>query len=75
MTNKQIELVIEMRSCFASHFGYYPNYPNEIDFDAETYVTLLKRCISEEFDHTIELYGTKPAKLPHGRQPGEMIID
>lgn len=75
MNDKQTERFIESRRRFRDLFGYFPNHPNEIDFDVEVYIKLLEQCISEDFDYTIKLYGTKPVKLPPGRQPGELIID
>lgn len=74
MIRNDIKLFVEARRRFVSHFEYYPNYPNEIDFDVKAYSKLLDRCISEDFDYTIELYGTQPIKI-RGRQPDEPIID
>ena len=47
-------------SMFREHFGYRANYPNEIDFDQNEYAKLLDKCVEENFDYTVELYGTNP---------------
>ena len=65
---------VQARIRFADHFDYYPNYPNNLDYDENAYAELLDRCIVDDFDYTIELYGTKPIKMRH-RQPNEPIID
>ena len=41
-------------------FGYIPNFPNEIDFDQNEYAELLDKCVVDNFDYTIEKYGTNP---------------
>ena len=36
-----------------------------IDFDQEIYADLLLKCIKDDFDYTIEMYGTVvPKKMP-----------
>ncbi len=47
---------------FITHFGYAPNFPNNLDFDQNEYVDLLQKCIEDNFDYTIEKYGTKAPK-------------
>lgn len=45
---------------FLKHFGYLPNNPREIRFNEEEYIDVLRKSISENFDYTVELYGTNP---------------
>lgn len=45
---------------FLKHFGYLPNDPREIHFNEEEYIAVLRKSINENFDYTIELYGTDP---------------
>jgi len=54
-------------SNFYEHFGYTPNYPNEIDFNQDEYAEFLDKCVTSNFDYTIEKYGTDPAygAVPH----------
>ena len=47
---------------FIAHFGYAPNVPNNIDFNQDEYAGYLRKCIKDNFDYTIEKYGTKPPK-------------
>lgn len=74
MVSNDATLFVKAQSRFAEHFDYYPNHPNELDFDVKAYSNLLDRCIADNFDYTIELYGTKPIKMRH-RKPNEPIID
>lgn len=57
-------------SRFLEHFGYVPNYPNEIEFNQDDYSKLLDKCIAEKFDYTIEKYGTDPT---YGTKPHDGI--
>ena len=57
-------------SLFHKHFGYTPKYPNEIDFDQDEYADLLDKCVNDNFDYTIEKYGTDPT---YGTQPHDGI--
>ena len=53
---------------FGLHFGYCPKFPPNLDFDQEEYADLLLKCVKDNFDYTIELYGTKvPEKTPKKR--------
>lgn len=53
---------------FLDFFGYSPNFPPSIDCDLEEYADLLLKCIKDNFDYTIELYGTVvPKKMPRPR--------
>lgn len=50
---------------FGFHFKYAPNLPPNLDFDQEEYADLLLKCIEDDFDYTIEKYGTiVPKKMP-----------
>lgn len=55
---------------FIRHFHYLPNYPNNADYDIEEYDQLLGKCVDDDFDYTIELYGTDPT---YGTQPWDGI--
>ena len=57
---------------FIAHFRYAPNFPNDLDFDQNEYADFLQKCIDDNFDYTIEKYGTKPPKY-FGR--AEVLID
>lgn len=43
---------------FVLHFDYNPNFPPNLDFNQEEYAELLLKCIEDNFDYTIEKYGT-----------------
>ena len=45
---------------FWKHFKYGPEFPQNMDFDQDEYAELLLKCIEDDFDYTIELYGTIP---------------
>ena len=47
-------------SIFIHHFGYDPKTPNNIDFDQDAYAEELLKCVEDDFDYTIEKYGTIP---------------
>ena len=50
---------------FVMHFDYCPNFPPNLDFNQEEYAELLLKCIEDDFDYTIEKYGTVvPKKMP-----------
>ena len=58
---------------FLEHFGYCPNFPDDIyigKFNQDEYADLLEKCIQDNFDYTIELYGTDPE---YGTQPDDGI--
>lgn len=53
------------RMKFVDHFCYSPNFPPDLFFDQEEYADLLLKCIEDNFDYTIEKYGTVvPKKMP-----------
>ena len=64
----------EARHRFYDYFHYFPNTPNNFDFDQDEYANLLDKCVNDNFDYTIRLYGTKPepAEPP---DPNALIID
>ena len=43
MTQKHKEASMK----FIEHFGYYPNHPNDIDFDQDAYAEELLKCVEE----------------------------
>ncbi len=47
---------------FIRTFDYYPKYPQEIGFDQLEYAMELEKCIEDNFDYTIEKYGTIPSQ-------------
>lgn len=56
----------DLRRKFFDKFDYFPEEPFEVimgEKDAvEKYCEILQNCINDEFDYTIELYGTVPKK-------------
>ena len=51
---------------FIDHFGYCAAFPEGLDFDQDEYADELLKCIEDDFDYTIEKYGTKvPEKKPY----------
>lgn len=59
---------------FYYFFHYYANTPGNVDFDQEEYADLLDKCVADNFDYTIELYGTEPI-VPEPYDPYALIID
>ena len=60
--NKKLEKAFDR---FFSRFHYWPKSPQNIDFDQEQYANLLLKCVADDFDYTIEKYGTVvPKKMP-----------
>ncbi|MCD8028102.1 MAG: hypothetical protein LUF02_05460, partial [Erysipelotrichaceae bacterium] len=57
---------------FICAFDYYPKYPREIGFDQIAYAKGLEKCVEDNFDYTIEKYGTIPSQKL-GRP--EVILD
>ena len=49
-------------SKFVHHFGYGPECPPTIDFDQDAYAEELEKSVEDDFDYTIEKYGTVPLK-------------
>ena len=47
---------------FIDHFGYTPNDPINISDVKEKYPEILERSVKDDFDYTIEVYGTDPNK-------------
>lgn len=57
-----IKKLEEAHKRFVFHFNYGPNFPPNMDFDQEEYAELLLKCVEDNFDYTIEKYGTNPKK-------------
>ncbi len=57
---------------FMCTFHYYPNWPPKIEFNQIEYAKELEKCIEDNFDYTIEKYGTVPPVYT-GRQ--DIILD
>lgn len=67
-----IKKLEDARMQFVLHFKYSPNFPPNIDFNQEKYAELLLKCIEDDFDYTIEEYGTVvPKKMPRPK----IIVD
>ncbi len=51
---------------FDHHFGYGCQFPREARIDSEKdfkeFSDLIDKCIADNFDYTIEKYGTVPSK-------------
>ena len=56
---------------FAKHFKYSPELPSDLFFDQDEYAEELMKCIEDDFDYTIEKYGTR---VPTGKRP-KIIYD
>ncbi len=55
-----------VRRSLQDHFGYCAAFPEGLDFDQDEYADELLKCIEDDFDYTIEKYGTKvPEKKPY----------
>ena len=52
MTQKHKEASMK----FIEHFGYYPNHPNDIDFDQDAYAEELLKCVEDNFFYTKNKY-------------------
>lgn len=57
---------------FIFHFGYNPGLPEKLDFDEDVYSEHLEKSVTDDFDYTIELYGTMPRV---NGDPNRLIID
>ena len=61
-----LKMCTDMKRKFLDKFDYFPATPFEVikqDREAsEEYCKLLQKCIDDNFDYTIELYGTIPRK-------------
>ncbi len=56
------ERLNEAISNFSRKFKYFPRYPRNIDFDQIEFAKELEKCVADNFDYTIEKYGTIPSK-------------
>lgn len=60
-----IKKLEKARTKFVDHFHYTSKFPPDLFFDQEEYADLLLKCIEDDFDYTIEKYGTVvPKKIP-----------
>ena len=74
MRNYMTKKFEESLSRFFECFLYYPNLPSEIEFDQVVYAKLLDKCVEDNFDYTIDKYGTKPEPYLQLGRP-DIIID
>lgn len=58
---------------FMQHFDYEPEFPENIDFDQDSYADELLKCVEDDFDYTIEKYGTVPR--PYNPEKDKRIPD
>ncbi|MCD7893807.1 MAG: hypothetical protein LUG60_08920 [Erysipelotrichaceae bacterium] len=47
---------------FINTFEYYPDYPSKVGFNQIEYAKELEKCVIDNFDYTIEKYGTIPSR-------------
>lgn len=59
-------------SAFIHHFGYLPNDPIYLDDLNNEWADVLEKSVKDNFDYTIEKYGTVPPE--HFGYP-EIMID
>lgn len=61
-----LEMCSDMKRKFLNKIGYLPEAPFDVIMEdrkaSEEYCKLLQKCIDDNFDYTIELYGTIPRK-------------
>lgn len=59
-----LEMCFNMRSKFLDKFDYFPEAPFDAVMEdrkaSEEYCKVLQKCIDDDFDYTIKLYGTIP---------------
>lgn len=67
--NKKLD---KAHTAFTMHFGYCPKFPQDIEFDQEAYADELLKCVADNFDYTIEKYGTIPKQM---KGTPDIIID
>ena len=53
----------DAHTAFTMHFGYCPEFPPNINFDQDEYAEELLKCVKDDFDYTIDKYGTVPRKM------------
>lgn len=63
------ENISALRS-FIQKFGYIPNHPKELFYNESEYDKLLNKCVTDNFDYTIEKYGTDPT---YGTDPHDGV--
>ncbi len=54
--NKELKRALNQ---FHEHFLYSPEFPPDVDFNQAEYAAELLKCVEDDFDYTIEKYGTK----------------
>ena len=60
-----IKKLKDARIKLVNHFKDAPEFSTDLYFDQEEYAELLLKCIEDDFDYTIEKYGTVvPKKMP-----------
>ncbi|MCD7839177.1 MAG: hypothetical protein LUG46_00970 [Erysipelotrichaceae bacterium] len=57
--NKRLSKAI---SNFNLTFNYFPKYPDNINFNQVEFAKELEKCVNDNFDYTIEKYGTIPSR-------------
>lgn len=61
-----LKICEDMCSKFIDKFDYFPEAPFDVVMEdskaSEEYCKVLQKCINDNFDYTIELYGTIPRK-------------
>lgn len=56
-----VDKTYEAMKAFSDHFLYLPKYPNDEEKDeSEEYNDVLYKSIKDNFDYTVEKYGTTP---------------
>ena len=55
------------------HFGYCAAFPKNLDFDQDEYADELLKCIEDDFDYTIEKYGTVVRQYLSIRSEGKTL--
>jgi len=70
------DIALDIEKKFANHFHYGCEFPIGVYLGEpkalEEFEKIVDKCIADDFDYTIELYGTRP--LPKG-DPKQILID
>ena len=76
MSKKRFDRVLEIEKKFANHFHYGCELPIDVYLEKPEAINefekVVDKCITDDFDYTIKLYGTKP--LTKG-DPMQILID
>lgn len=75
--DKLVNMAFEYSKKFNEHFEYYCELPYDDLLDngetaLDEFKKVIDKCIEDNFDYTIEKYGTRP--LPKGN-PDDILID